>query len=206
MTARGMGGGATVVAALVLGALAACSRAGSPRDGTDSATTRAPEEAATAGAVPVVPRDTVRGVVAVTGADPAWRLTLTTAAGDAYDVTSAGGTATPLAELRAADHLEVTLLGNEAPGAGELPGARGFVMTSFLVRAADGADAQDGILIREPAGYALRLMDGTALPIATLPRPLEGQVGARIFWVGATDVPPAAYGVLRAPVPLRPPG
>ncbi|MEN9816553.1 MAG: hypothetical protein RLZ32_433, partial [Gemmatimonadota bacterium] len=28
---------------------------------------------------------------------------------------------------------------------------------------------------------------------------------ARIFWVGATDLPPAAYGVLRAPVPLRPP-
>jgi hypothetical protein len=49
-------------------------------------------------------------------------------------------------------------------------------------------------------------MDGTALPIATLPRSLEGQVGARIFWVGATDMPPAAYGVLRAPVPLRPPG
>jgi hypothetical protein len=145
----------------------------------------------------------VRGVVSVTGADPAWRLTLTTAAGAAYDVTSAGGTATPLDELRAADHLEVTLLGNEGPGSGELPGARGFVMTSFLVRAADGADAQDGVLIREPTGYALRLMDGTALPIATLPQSLEGQVGARIFWVGATDLPPAAYGVLRAPVPLR---
>jgi hypothetical protein len=198
--ARGAGVPATVGAALVVVALAACARAGSARDAADTATTRAPEDAATAA---LVPRDTVRGVVSVTGADPAWRLTLTTAAGAAYDVTSAGGTATPLDELRAADHLEVTLLGNEGPGSGELPGARGFVMTSFLVRAADGADAQDGVLIREPTGDALRLMDGTALPIATLPQSLEGQVGARIFWVGATDLPPAAYGVLRAPVPLR---
>jgi hypothetical protein len=197
---------ATVVAALAVGVLVACSRAGSLRDATDTAAAQASGGAAAATGTPVVPRDTVRGVVAVTGADPAWRLTLTTAASAVYDVTSAGGTATPLAELRAADHLEVTLLGNVSAGAGELPGARGFVMTSFVVRAADGAGALDGILIREPAGYALRLMDGTALPIATLPRTLEGQVGARIYWVGATNRPPAAYGVLRAPVPQRPPG
>ncbi len=206
MTARAVGVPAAAVAVFAVGVLTACSRTGTPRQAADSAAEPASGAAAAVSAAATVPRDTVRGVVAVTGADPGWRLTLTTAAGDAYDVTSAGGTATPLAELRAAEHLEVTLLGNLAPGAGELPGARGFVMTSFLVRAADGADAQDGILIREPAGYALRLMDGTALPIATLPRSLEGQVGARIFWVGATDMPPAAYGVLRAPVPLRPPG
>jgi len=197
---------ATVVAALAVGVLVACSRAGSLRDAADTAAAQASGGAAAAAGTPVVPRDTVRGVVAVTGADPAWRLTLTTAASAVYDVTSAGGTATPLAELRAADHLEVTLLGNVSAGAGELPGVRGFVMTSFVVRAADGAGALDGILIREPAGYALRLMDGTARPIATLPRTLEGQVGARIYWVGATNTPPAAYGVLRAPVPQRPPG
>ncbi|MBU6365300.1 MAG: hypothetical protein KJT01_03755 [Gemmatimonadetes bacterium] len=150
--------------------------------------------------------DTVRGIVAVTGADPQWRITLTTAGGVVHDVRSAGGSATSLDELKGADHLEVTLLGDVTAGPGELPGARGFRMTGFVVRAADGADAMDGILVREPSGYGLRLMDGTTLPIAALPKPLTGQVGARIFWVGPTDLLPAAYGVLRARAPLRPPG
>jgi hypothetical protein len=181
--------------------LAACTRDAPPADGKGAA--RASADVAPAVATP---RDTVRGVLAVSGAEPQWRLTLTTGAGEAYDIEGAGAPATPLTELRAADHLEVTLLGNHEPGAGEVPGARRFRMTSFLVRAVDGADAVDGILIREPAGYALRLMDGTALPITRLPASLERQVGARIYWAGATDLPPAAYGVLRAPAPLGPRG
>jgi len=185
--------------------LAACARDAPPADGNGGA--HASVDTATAAASAVAsPRDTVRGVVAVSGAEPQWRLTLTTGAGEAYDIVGAEAPATPLTELRAADHLEVTLLGNHEPGAGELPGARRFRMTSFLVRAADGADAVDGILIREPGGYALRLMDGTALPITRLPASLERQAGARIYWVGPTDLPPAAYGVLRPSVALRPPG
>jgi len=204
-------GSAALLVPLVA-ALAACARSAPPADGGGGERASAPAASAPAPAVApapaaaTLPRDTVRGVLVVSGAEPQWRLTLTTGAGVAYDIEGAGGTATSLEELRAADHLEVTLLGNHEPGAGELPGARRFRMTSFLVRAADGADAVDGILIREPAGYALRLMDGTALPITRLPEALATQVGARIYWVGATDLPPAAYGVLRAPAPLGPRG
>jgi hypothetical protein len=185
--------------------LAACARDAPPADGNGGARASADVVPAAASAA-ASPRDTVRGVLAVSGAEPQWRLTLTTGTGVAYDIERAGGTATPQEELRAADHLEVTLLGNHELGAGEVPGARRFRMSSFLVRAVDGADAVDGILIREPAGYALRLMDGTALPITRLPASLERQVGARIYWAGATDLPPAAYGVLRPTVALRPPG
>lgn len=197
-------------AAVLALATAACSRTAPPaREGEGGpAGAVVADQAAPPRATPRAASgaDTVRGVVAVTGADPQWRLTLTTATGAVYDVTGAEGAGTPLAELKAADHLEVVLLGDVTAGRGELPGGRGFRMTGFFVRAADGADAVDGILVREPAGYGLRLGDGTTLPIAALPAPLREQVGARIFWVGATDLPPAAYGVLRAPVALRPPG
>ncbi len=185
--------------------VAACARAATPAQ--DEARKPAPEEAPETFRDTATPGgDTLRGVVAVTGAEPQWRVMLTDARGVVHAVTSAGGTATPLEELRAADHLEVTLLGDTTAGAGELPGGRGFRMTAFLVRAVDGADAVDGLLVREPSGYGLRLMDGTTLPITTLPAPLAGQVGARIFWVGPTDLPPAAYGVLRPPGALRSPG
>jgi hypothetical protein len=69
----------------------------------------------------------------------------------------------------------------------------------FVVRAADGTPAHDGVLRDTPQGVVLERADRTRTLLPELPSALRTQIGARIFWVGPLDRFPVAYGILRLP-------
>ena len=142
-------------------------------------------------------QDTARGIVRRVGPDPVSRLSLVSAAGTA----PLALTGEQQSALAAAEGLEVMVTGtltteramDAAPG-----GAAVFRVKQFVVRAADGVEAHDGVL-RETGGQFLLETSPTArTPIVDLPAALRTQIGARIFLVGPPNRSPQAYGVLRA--------
>jgi hypothetical protein len=137
--------------------------------------------------------DTLRGLVAVTGSEPLTTVQLTTATGDGWHLVGDS-----LDAVRAAAGLEIMVRGVVlAPDRTSRPSAR-LDAVRFVVRSADGIAAQDGVLERDGAGFALRLADGRLLTLTDVPVTLREQIGARIWWAGRLDRAPVAYGVLIA--------
>lgn len=154
---------------VVAGALVACVRGPSVGDGNRSDSIAA---------------DTLRGTVAIVGAEPATSVMLQ----------DDQGAATPLqgeeATLRALAGIEVAVRG--------LAGGRGtFQVASVAVRAHMGVPAVDGILVRRGAGWALITAPGDTVPIAYLPEVLRGSEGARVWLAGPLDRSPDAWGTIR---------
>lgn len=154
-----------LVAATTL-AVAACA----PRNGTvDGA--------------PATAADTARGVVALVGSDPMATLVLQPAAGP---VLALEGTAA--APLRTLGGVEVMVAGARTGArAVAVPpaGAELFRVDRFVVRAVDGAEASDGVLVEQGGAWSLRLTTGGERRLASVPAALQAHRGARVYVAGA---------------------
>ena len=132
------------------------------------------------------PADTLRGVVAETGYEPATLLVLHTA----------GGRVVPLDGerrlLRRVVGLEVTVRGAPVQG--------GFGVREVRVRAHEGVAAVDGVLDRRGGAYLVVTRDGQTLAVPHLPQALRGMIGGRVWLAGPLDQPPHSFGVLSEPV------
>lgn len=141
------------------------------------------------GTMPAAPRVVHTGVVQVTGNEPMTTVQLMTTT---QQVLTLDGPL--LAELRAASGLEIQITARPI-GA---PSDRTVHVEQFIVRAADGTPAHDGVLVDTPQGIALERADRTRTLLPELPSGLREQIGARVFWVGPLERFPVAYGILRA--------
>jgi hypothetical protein len=145
-------------------------------------------------AIPVV-GDTLRGVVQVVGAEPGSVVQLQLASGQIVPLEGS-----ELPALRMAASLEVMVRGAVATA------RTMFTVDRFNVRAVDGIPAVDGWLLSTETGrYALRMADGSQLPLAAVPTGMTPLVGGRVFWAGPLDRAPSAYGVLVPPRQSGPP-
>ena len=142
--------------------------------------------------------DTVRGIVSIRGSEPLTTVVVTPVGSPGDPVAPRG---TELALLRSVAGLEVVLAGRRSEDRVLEAGPRGavaFDLERFLVRAADGQPARDGVLGEDAGRYDLIAADGTRTPIVALPPALQSQVGARIYLVGPPDRAPSSYGIIRA--------
>jgi hypothetical protein len=79
-----------------------------------------------------------------------------------------------------------------------------FLVADFLVRQVDGADVMDGILINLSAmeiasdtiGYALRLTQGSIVPLRDPPAELTAHVGERVWVAESADGQATAFGII----------
>ncbi len=143
--------------------------------------------------------DTARGIVRRVGADPLSRLALLPVPPrTAPPIALSGVMAT---ELQAAEGLEVMVSGRLTPEISREVspgGARVFAVQRYVVRAADGMEAHDGVLVSQSGRWYLESAPGVRAPIVGLPTALASQTGARIFLVGPLTKAAPSFGVLRA--------
>lgn len=115
--------------------------------------------------------DTVRGIVTLIGSDPIKQVVLRTNNG-ATTVSLSGMVTRGLARLEGVDLLV----------RGVKVSPRDIVVSSYLVRAADGVPAFDGVLSGNAGGWYLTLTNGGARQrLATLPLGLQDQTGNRVW-------------------------
>lgn len=116
--------------------------------------------------------------------------------------------------LSVADGSDVVLDGPEAAELASVENAtvevRGrwdadtFLVADFLVRRVDGADVMDGILINlsateiasDTSGYALRLTEGSIVPLLDPPAELTAHVGERVWVAQSADGQATAFGII----------
>jgi hypothetical protein len=127
-------------------------------------------------------RDSVRGLVALVGTEPARQLVL-----------QSGGTTIALSGMATSGLRRV--VGTEVMVRGVKVTPRDIVVYDYIVRASGGVPAYDGTL---DADGTLRLTDGSGVRrLPVLPPALRGLTGARV-WVAyrAGSTTAAAYGVI----------
>lgn len=126
--------------------------------------------------------DTLRGTVAVVGADPLTRVVLRTG--------STGiGLEGPAADtLRRVNGLVVRVEGRLQDSV--------MTVTGFRVREADGLPAADGILEIEGDAAVLVTPTGERLRYAPIPSALRDVAGERVWIAGAVGSEPQAWGVI----------
>jgi hypothetical protein len=136
----------------------------------------------------------MRGMVMETGSDPVTSLLLV-AAGNRERV-ALGGSALPL--IRRAVGLEIMVEGRlTAQRAPVTPaGAPIFNVERFVVRAADGIAAHDGIVTVDGESYGLKTADGKTHRVPHMPDALRAKRGARVFLAGPLDRAPSSYGII----------
>lgn len=123
--------------------------------------------------------DSVRGVLAFAGTEPARQVVLRQ--GDAT-ISLSGMATTGLSKL----------VGTEIVVRGVQVTPRDVVVNSYVVRAANGVPALDGTI--EESG-ALRLTDGSGVRRVPLPAEVRGMVGTRV-WVAIKNGGAVAGGVI----------
>ena len=148
------------------------------------------------GAVRTASVDTARGTLMETGSEPNTMMVLQTADGTGIVL---GGPS--LALLRRVAGLEVMVEGTRTNERAAVPtpgDARVFAVERFVVRAADGVPAVDGIVTVDRGQYWLVLADGRRMEARALPAELRTKNGgARVFLAGPLDRAPVAYGVIQ---------
>lgn len=166
-----------VLGVALTSALAACTAGGGAADGTIGGDARGPDAAAD-----TVATDTVRGTVAVVGADPVTHVVLRI------------GDGTVSVEGPATDGLRrVNGLGVEA--AGRVDGAAMHV-TDFRVREAEGLPAADGILEIHGDTAVLIGPGDERRRYTPVPASLRARAGARVWIAGQVGGEPQAWGVI----------
>jgi hypothetical protein len=136
--------------------------------------------------------DTVRGTLALLGNEPMSELRIIPVGGGAPLVLAGRQSAL----LRGLARLDVMVAGRMTSKRGAAGGAGVFTVDSFVVRAADGMPAHDGIIAEHAGRFYLVVSGGTRMPADHLPGMLRGKVGARVFLTGPLDRAPASYGVI----------
>lgn len=139
--------------------------------------------------------DTARGIVQLTGSFPGASLQLVPGPGQRGEAFALAGADTAL--LRALAGLEVMVEGVRGAGV-PIPLRPSFLVRAFLVRAADGIEAFDGVLARDGDAFVLLTRDGARHPLPFVPPALRTHVGARIYLAGPLTAAPSAYGVIAA--------
>lgn len=133
--------------------------------------------------LPAAASDTLRGTFVLEGADPMPAAVLRTPGGRVeLDGVPAA--------MRRLVQLELWVR-----GAAEENGR--FRVESFLVRAAGGSPAWDGVVERAGEGLALRLPDGAVHALSGSPPALTDLVGARVWVTETAARTVASYGVIR---------
>ncbi len=129
--------------------------------------------------------DSLRGVITLLGDYPAQHAALTVPGGDVISLS--GMSTVAMTKLRGA---EVMVHGVRIS-------KRDWVVSDFVVRAANGAPALDGKLEGDPqSGWTLVLSDGSGRKrLASLPAALQGRTGVRV-WIGAASKDAPGYGVI----------
>lgn len=135
--------------------------------------------------------DTLRGTVAVVGADPGSLVTLRLQDPDA-EVFLQG------AELPALKRVQ----GAEVWIAGRKTGEQSFLVVAFEVRSVDGVATVDGILTGIPGDLVLLTSDGRRLGVRQPGPELPNHTGARVWIAGPLEEAPVAWGIIR-PAPGR---
>jgi hypothetical protein len=138
--------------------------------------------------------DTLRGIIVESGPAPNTTLLLQPPAGERFVLRGSA-----LALLRRVVGLEVQVEGRrtgERDATSSPRGAGVFDVDRFVVRAADGIAAHDGVVRIEREMYWLALQDGRKLASPNLPVALRTKPGARVFLAGPLDRPPASYGII----------
>ncbi len=131
--------------------------------------------------------DTVRGVVALVGVEPAKRVVLKAVNGG-RTIALSGMATTGLSRL----------VGVELMVRGVMITSRDVVVSDYVVRAVDGVPAWDGKLASGANGAFLVLTDGSGRKaIAVVPSPLRGLAGERV-WIAMNPGTRTAraYGVI----------
>ncbi len=128
--------------------------------------------------------DTVRGVVTLTGVEPARQAALKS--GDAM-ITLSGMATRGLTRL---EGMDVMIRGFKVT-------PRDVVVSDYVVRAVNGVPAFDGRLEESGGAWTLRLSDGSGRKrIPALPAQLRGMSGVRV-WIAMRDgSAPTAYGLV----------
>lgn len=161
---------------LVILAVACADRAPATAD------TQKTAAAAPAAATAAPAGDSLRGILGVRGKDSLPDLILQTAA-DTLVLRSAD-----IETLRRVIGFDVVVRGNRAGAS--------FDVTSFVVRALDGERATDGTLDVDHGVFFVRTADGARVNISTIPSPLRGEIGSRVYLVGPLDRMPSAFGII----------
>jgi hypothetical protein len=157
------------------------------------AATRAGDSAVAAPGRPPISGDTIRGTIAVISNEPSAEVTLTV--GDTVVVLRG----TDLTTLRRATGLDVVVRGRRTSERTFTASPRGsavFEVTSFSVRSAQGEPAVDGVLDIQQGVFFLTTPEGTRVDVPSLPVPLRGEIGSRIYLVGSLSSGVTAFGVL----------
>jgi hypothetical protein len=139
----------------------------------------------------------LRGTVSLVGNEPGTELVLEPSGAPAEIVALR---TTDTLEMRRVIGLEVVVFGRPTAERSHRASPRGapvFDVTSFIVRAADGEPATDGILDIENGTFFVKRVDGSRAVLERVPSPLRGELGARVFLIGPLSRMPTAFGVIR---------
>ena len=141
-----------------------------------------------------IANDTARGTVRRVGNEPRDALVLEQASGSTLTLDGPGA-----ALLRAVEGLEVMVAGrltNERITRASPRPIGGLEVDHFTVRAADGRQAHDGILVTRDGSWFLRMAKGGEQRIGAPPAALREHVGARVWIAGPLGGPPQTFGVI----------
>jgi hypothetical protein len=130
----------------------------------------------------VAATDSLQGVVEVRGVEAFARLVL------ALDNGSPAVTLDGPASLHHVAGLRVTVVGTRI-------GTR-FSVRRFVVIAANGLSAVDGMVERYGDALTLVTTDGRRFPLANAPPGLRAAIGHRAWISGPLDHEPVAYGII----------
>lgn len=145
-----------------------------------------------AGAAAPAATDMIVGIVQLTGADSSGAINLLPASANGETYGLPIKLAAPPA-MRSVNGLEVRIIGTQARDR-RWPGM--VKVLSFVVLAAKGQAAADGMLADDAGALYLVTADGRWHAIAHPPEALRAHIGARVWIAGPLDREPVAYGII----------
>ena len=136
---------------------------------------------------PPAPRDTIRGIISLVGADPRVWVRMVTLSRGTMQFT--GPHERALAGLSGA---EVWVAGKVVETDF---GVTTFNASDFAVRSVDGLSAVDGVLVDRNGALSVSVPDGTSVAIRSAPDALRAHIGKRV-WVTLSSGDVQSFGVI----------